>query len=104
MMTGVSYSAVAQKSSAANKGGNPRRRRVKNGGKVGTVKSVQSQSRDKKKIRRDPGHHGHCHSWRLLVPGHHWFKVEEVTPVIMATATHGDFQYLDTTGARFAMP
>jgi transposase InsO family protein len=44
--SGASASAVAQKSSAANKGGNPRRRRVKNGGKVGTVKSVQSQNRD----------------------------------------------------------
>ena len=37
------------------------------------------------------------------------FKVKHAsqhreTPVIMATAIHGDFLYLSTTGARFAMP
>ena len=31
-------------------------------------------------------------------------KKKEETPVIMATATLGDFPYMSTSGARFAMP
>ena len=37
-------------------------------------------------------------TWAPLVQG------RRSDPVVMATATHGDFQYLGTTGARFAMP